>query len=922
MSHPRLARIVVVALAAAMLVPFLPVSTVYATEVAPETRSETVAFLPSQAADAAHHAIEGTNRGVGQGRGENPDRNDSEPGPTDGVEGSQDDDASDSGSSEGPDVPSPEGLDGEVEVEAGPDDAIIAAPMPFSGVGLAGATDTEPELRWRAKTTDGTWTDWDLVPVLDEYDGPDPDTDEATVAAQRQARGWRSDAIWVGAATHLELEVVEGDPGAMEITFIDTAGLSEGRVERALRSFRSLSTTAPAEASTSRPRIISRAEWGASTACESGTITTTTPHFSVIHHTVTINNYTQEQAAQQVRNIYHWHTACHGSGMGWADIGYNFVIDRFGNIYEGRRGGVDRGVIGAHAYGYNTGSIGIALMGEYNSVAPSTAAVRSLDALLAWKFAHHSIPVDLASRTIANGNSIPRLVGHRNVRGAYQANPSTTTDCPGQLMNDRMPGVRDRLASSQEAPVGPRSPMMGLGVVSVPLVGDWVGDGRVSAGWRVGDRFYLEGGGAGGSDVVVRFGRASDVPFVGDWNGDGRTTVGVRRGDRWLLRNANTEGPADHDFVFGRASDAVGVVGDWNGDGRTSVGFWRPGGFWSLRNDLSAGMGDERFTFGMAEDARPVVGDWNGDGRTTVGFWRPGGFWSLRNHHSAGWGDYRFTFGRAEDARPVVGDWNGDGRVTVGAVSGDEWLLRDRHAAGSRDGTWWFGAGPSTALMGDWNADGRQTPGWKIGQFFHLVAGGADGSDVSVRYGLQRGDVGVAGDWNGDGRTTIGVRRGDEWLLRNSNTAGYADHVFRFGRASDAVGVVGDWNGDGRDSVGFWRPGGFWSLRNDLSAGMGDYRFTFGRAEDARPVVGDWNADGRTTVGFRRPGGYWSLRNRHGAGTGDHRFSFGLQPQDEGFVGDWNGDGRTSVGVRRDNRWLLRDPHTAGTATYTHHFNR
>jgi hypothetical protein len=472
------------------------------------------------------------------------------------------------------------------------------------------------------------------------------------------------------------------------------------------------------------------------------------------------------------------------------------------------------------------------------------------------------------------------------------------------------------------APVGPRSPMMSGVVVSVPLVGDWDGDGRVSAGWRVGDRFYLEGGGAGGSDVVVRFGRASDVPFVGDWNGDGVTTVGVRRGDRWLLRNANTEGPADHDFVFGRASDAVGVVGDWNGDGRTSVGFWRPGGFWSLRNDLSAGMGDERFTFGMAEDARPVVGDWNGDGRTTVGFWRPGGFWSLRNHHSAGWGDERFTFGRAEDARPVVGDWNGDGRVTVGAVSGDEWLLRDRHAAGSRDGTWWFGAGPSTALMGDWNADGRQTPGWKIGQFFHLVAGGADGSDVSVRYGLQRGDVGVAGDWNGDGRTTIGVRRGDEWLLRNSNTAGYADHVFRFGRASDAVGVVGDWNGDGRDSVGFWRPGGFWSLRNDLSAGMGDYRFTFGRAEDARPVVGDWNADGRTTVGFRRPGGYWSLRNRHGAGTGDHRFSFGLQPQDEGFVGDWNGDGRTSVGVRRDNRWLLRDPHTAGTATYTHHFNR
>src|SRR4029453_7682350 len=75
----------------------------------------------------------------------------------------------------------------------------------------------------------------------------------------------------------------------------------------------------------------------------------------------------------------------HVQGNGWNDIGYNFLVDRFGTIYEGRDGGIDRNVIGAHALGFNTGSVGIALLGTYGSTKPSPAALDAIAKLIAWR---------------------------------------------------------------------------------------------------------------------------------------------------------------------------------------------------------------------------------------------------------------------------------------------------------------------------------------------------------------------------------------------------------------------------------------------------------------------------------------------------------------------------------------------------------
>ena len=393
----------------------LPVERVVADEIAPETRSATLTELPVADESGASAPDE--------------DRRET-----------SDDDRHADGTFVAPsDIEEP-------DVDKRQLSEVIEAPLPFSGLGLVGSGDLEPEIHWRALETDGRWSDWHPAPILEVYDGPDPDDAEGQQSNLDGA--WVSDAIWVGAATHLQLDIRGANLDDLEVTFIDTAGLSESLPERVLRKLRSLGTEPPpADASVSKPPIISRAEWGANESCTSGSISYANPHFTVIHHTATNNTYTEAEAAQQVRNIYHWHTACHGSGNNWYDMGYNFLIDRFGNIYEGRRGGIDKGVVGAHAAGYNSGSFGVGLMGNHNTAVPSPSSLSSLNELLRWKFHIHDIPTSASSTTTHSGQAIPRLVGHRNVRGSYTANPTSTTDCPGQHLYLLLDTIRQDLAA-------------------------------------------------------------------------------------------------------------------------------------------------------------------------------------------------------------------------------------------------------------------------------------------------------------------------------------------------------------------------------------------------------------------------------------------------------------------------------------------
>jgi hypothetical protein len=222
------------------------------------------------------------------------------------------------------------------------------------------------------------------------------------------------------------------------------------------------------------PAIVPRSAWGAS-ACpprqppEYGEV-----RAAFIHHTVNANDYTRDEAPDVVLGICRFHRNTNG----WNDIGYNFLVDRFGTIYEGRAGGPERAVIGAQAQGYNAQSTGIANLGTFTSVRQTPEALRSMARLIRWKLPIHGVPTAGATTLVNTGgptNRYPagqsvrlqRVIGHRDT-GA--------TACPGDALYAQLPELRrlvgnvapSGLATSVRAKVGARAVHFGS---TVPVTG-------------------------------------------------------------------------------------------------------------------------------------------------------------------------------------------------------------------------------------------------------------------------------------------------------------------------------------------------------------------------------------------------------------------------------------------------------------------
>jgi hypothetical protein len=286
---------------------------------------------------------------------------------------------------------------------------------PFQLVGIHWRGNGSLQLRTRAAT--GGWSPW--TPVLeDESDGPDTGSAEA-----RRTKGWRTSApVWVGRAVGLEVRAT-------------------GRVTRA----RALTVRSPVSkvplrvtASPGLPRIVPRAGWLADESIRRAKPTyADTLRMAYVHHTAGTNAYTRLQAPAIVRAIEVYHV----TGNGWNDIGYNALVDRFGTVYEGRFGGIDRNVVGAHARGFNTESFGIAVIGDFRTVAPPAAAVDALVQTLAWRLdLAHVDPLGTFT-AISPGNErfgkgIPvflrAIAGHRD---------TGLTTCPGERLYALIPQI-------------------------------------------------------------------------------------------------------------------------------------------------------------------------------------------------------------------------------------------------------------------------------------------------------------------------------------------------------------------------------------------------------------------------------------------------------------------------------------------------
>jgi len=233
-------------------------------------------------------------------------------------------------------------------------------------------------LQYRAFVA-GAWSQWDVAQG-DADAGPD--------ASSPEARDIRSAGPnWVGHdASAVEVRVQSGDVNDLKVTTIDT--------EPAKSSGSALGLPV-ADARVPSPFIATRGDWGADESfrnmgnpgCDGTPRYAPNVREAIVHHTVNSNTYAPGDVPSLIRGIYYFHT--HDNG--WCDIGYNFLIDRFGGIWEGRYGGILSSVIGGHTSGFNTGSTGVSLIGNFDIAPLPGAAYNSLRALLGFKLSYHGV---------------------------------------------------------------------------------------------------------------------------------------------------------------------------------------------------------------------------------------------------------------------------------------------------------------------------------------------------------------------------------------------------------------------------------------------------------------------------------------------------------------------------------------------------
>jgi hypothetical protein len=333
-----------------------------------------------------------------------------------------------------------------------------------------------------------------------------------------------------------------------------------------------LTTSSPVGAAVRRlssappePAIVSRAGWGADESLRKNAPVFAPVKMAFIHHTDTGNDYTAAQAPAIVRAIYAYHTQT----LGWNDIGYNFLIDRYGTIYEGRYGGVDQGVVGAQVLGFNTGSTGIALIGTFSKVAPPAAALAALEDLLAWKLSLTGLdPTGTTQMTCGETQkfkagtvvTLPVIAGHRD---------ANSTDCPGDALYALLPAVRQAVAARMAAATPTPTPTPTPLTVTLALSAT-----RIDAGARVtcsGSVTDADGAPASGTVTVQRRSavsgdwtawRTATLTGAGAYSLSARLTTAPRD---WQFRAAMLEGGADDPVALSPVQSLhVGAPEPWS----------------------------------------------------------------------------------------------------------------------------------------------------------------------------------------------------------------------------------------------------------------------------------------------------------------------------------------------------------------------
>jgi SpoIID/LytB domain protein len=317
----------------------------------------------------------------------------------------------------------------------------------FGLVGITAAEAFDPGTRIVMRVRQGgEWLPWMEIPISDHL--PDPDTEEGQGARFATEPVITSNANGV----QVRIDTPSGEvPADTDLTLVDNPERPEDA------DLQGDLPAGSAQASVRKPTIITRAQWGADESLRRGnTSYSDTVKVAFVHHVVSTNDYTAAQAAQQMRNVYSWFT----EGIKVNDFGYNFMVDRFGRIYEGRAGGVNRAVIGAHTSGFNAETFAVSFLGNADTLNPNAPTKEKiLDAmsdLIAWKFEIHDVnPLGSAVLTSAGpgpgqgttsmywpGEKVTSktIAGHGDI-GA--------TSCPGEFLRPSLDHIRLAVSARQ-----------------------------------------------------------------------------------------------------------------------------------------------------------------------------------------------------------------------------------------------------------------------------------------------------------------------------------------------------------------------------------------------------------------------------------------------------------------------------------------
>ncbi len=533
----------------------------------------------------------------------------------------------------------------------------IDTPFTMAGFSWKGAS---PQAAWY-RTDDGSgWTEWiDLGIDLDTV--PDPGTDE--YARQRFA----TEPIYTGENNRIQFRYTGGNPSDVRAALIDTTSRTKPFVQQVLDHF----TPVEANAAPQKPGIRPRSDWDPSNRCEPRRLPEEIQvTMVVVHHS---GGTTRAYSASEVPGIILGYCLYHRDAREFDDLAYNYVIDRFGTTWEGRAGGIDKGIRGGHAMGFSGYSSGVMLIGNFVTRSVPSAQRAALEDFLAWKLSLHNLDPLGTSTVISKGSykydqgvtvTVPTINGHRDLQA---------TACPGAYLYNQLPSIRTRVAAQWT--------QLQDDYYTAPAVGNFTGDG-VSDGavYRPSDGTWWVTDGASGSAsswLTTTVDETIDNAVGADLGGS-RSSVVFRSGRDLSVLTAGSgtftrSTPASLSTPTGWSDP---LVFDPSGGGSDAVAFVHDNGVVEV---FSSGAVSNWGTLGSSF-AFTVAGDFDGDGKDDVaGFGSDGRMVVGRSTGSSlspasQWGDASPNSGWQH---VLAGDFDGDGIDDLAAFHdpGNTWYV-------------------------------------------------------------------------------------------------------------------------------------------------------------------------------------------------------------------------------------------------------